>query len=346
MKKLLIVTDTTSKQTNGVVRTLGKTVEILSKEFDVYILNPELEEFKTFSLPFYKEIDVVYNSSKHIKIIDHINPDYIHIATEGSLGLAAKLYCDKKGYNYTTSYHSMFPEFIHDMFKIPINFTYPYFKWFHSKSKNVLVPTNKVKELLETKGFANIVVWRRGVDRKVFNSSYRTRESWYKTKGILCVSRVSKEKGLEDFCKISVPYNYIKILVGDGPHLDTLKSNDEDGKIEFAGKHTGASLSRYYAQADVFIFPSRNDTFGLTQLEAIASGTPVLAYKGTVSDEIINDGVSGYLVDEFTTENINKALQLDRKKVEEESLNWTWEKCTETFKNSLVPKNNVCTNKT
>lgn len=338
MKKLLIVTDTTSKQTNGVVRTLSKTIEHLSKELEVFVINPELEEFKTFSLPFYKEIDVVYNASKHIKIIDYINPDYIHIATEGSLGLAAKLYCDKKGYYYTTSYHSMFPEFVYDMFKIPEKLTYPYFRWFHAKSKNVLVPTNKVKELLESKGFTNIVIWRRGVDRNSFNSSYRTNTNIDNKYIILCVSRISKEKGLDDFCQIPIPDNYVKTLVGDGPYYYELRLNNISEKVYFVGKKLGEDLSWYYANADVFIFPSKNDTFGLTQLEAIASGTPVLAYKRTVSEEIIKDGVSGYLVDEFNIQNINKALQLDRKQVEEESLNWTWEKCTEIFKNNLVLK--------
>lgn len=341
MKKLLIITDTTNKQTNGVVRTLSKTVEILSKDFEVHIVNPE--KFKTFSLPFYKEIDVSLDAFKYVgDFIEVINPDYIHLATEGPVGLAGKLYCDKRRYNYTTSYHSMFPEFIHNMFKIPEKFTYPYFRWFHSKSKNVLVPTNKVKELLESKGFDNIVVWKRGVDRNVFNSSHRNRIKNSLLKVSLCVSRISKEKGLDDFCKIVVPDNYLKFLVGDGPYLEELMKNYS--KICFDGKLTGKSLSEIYANADVFIFPSKNDTFGLTQLEAIASGTPVLAYKGTVSDEIIKDGVSGYLVDEFTIDDINKALQLDRKTVEEESLNWTWEKCTETFKTNLVPKNDLCSN--
>lgn len=337
MKKLLIITDTTNKQTNGVVRTLGKTIEILSKDFEVHIVNPE--KFKTFSLPFYKEIDVSLDAFKYVgDFIEVINPDYIHLATEGPVGFAGKLYCDKKGYNYTTSYHSMFPEFIHNMFRIPEKLTYPYFRWFHSKSKNVLVPTNKTKELLESKGFSNLVVWRRGVDRKIFNSSFRTTPNNPQLSQILCVSRISKEKGLDDFCQIYVTDGYLKVLVGNGPYLEKLIKKYHTEAVAFCGKRTGKDLSETYANAEVFIFPSRNDTFGLTQLEAIASGTPVLAYKGTVSDEIIKDGVSGYLVDEFTLENIYKAMQLDRKKVEEESLNWTWEKCTETFKNSLVEK--------
>jgi len=336
MKKLLIITDTTSKQTNGVVRTLGKTIELLSKEFEVVSITPE--SFKTVPLPFYKEIDISLNSYTIGNYIDNINPDYIHIATEGPVGLAGKLYCDIKGYNYTTSYHSMFPEFIKNMFSVPEGMTYPYFKWFHSNSKNVLVPTKSIKCLLEEKGFKNLVVWRRGVDRKVFNSSHRDRPKNADRKIILCVSRVSKEKGLDDFCKIPVPDGYLKILVGDGPYLKELKEKYRSEAIAFMGKKVGKELSKRYANADVFIFPSKSDTFGLTQLEAIASGTPVLAYNGTVSEEIIRNGKSGYLVDEFNIDAINAALELSRKYVEDESYNWTWKTCTETFSASLVPK--------
>ena len=199
MKKLLIITDTTDKQTNGVVRTLKTTTDILSKDFDVYWINPL--NFNRISLPFYKEIDVSLNVYKIGNKIECINPEYIHIATEGPVGLAGKLYCDKKGYNYTTSYHSMFPEFIQDMFKVPSGLTYPYFRWFHSNSKNILVPTNKIKELLSEKSFKNLVVWKRGVDRKIFNSSHRNRPEDSVLKIILCVSRVSKEKDWMIFAK-------------------------------------------------------------------------------------------------------------------------------------------------
>jgi glycosyltransferase involved in cell wall biosynthesis len=232
----------------------------------------------------------------------------------------------------------MFPEFLNDMFKIPTELTYPYFRWFHSKSKNILVPTNLIKNLLESKGFSTIVVWKRGVDRKLFNSTYRTRTSESHLKIILCVSRISKEKGLDDFCKIPVPDGYLKVLVGDGPYLEELVEKYHSEAVVFAGKRTGKELAETYANADVFIFPSKNDTFGLTQLEAIASGTPVLAYKGTVSEEIIREGKSGYLVEEFGINAINAAMELSRKYVEDESHNWTWKKCTGTFKNNLVLK--------
>lgn len=333
MKKLLIITDTTEKQTNGVVRTLNTTINILKNDFIVECITPD--QFKTISLPLYKEIDISLNVYTIGHRIKKINPDYIHIATEGPVGLAGKLYCDRKGYKYSTSYHSMFPEFLYDMFKIPAKFTYPYFKWFHSKSKNVLVPTNLVKNLLELKGFSNIIVWRRGVDRMVFNSTHRLN---IQHKYILCVSRVSKEKGLDIFCQLEVPDSYTKILVGDGPYLKELKQKYLAENIHFVGKKKGQELSEYYANADAFVFPSKTDTFGLTQLESIASGTPVIAFNGTVSEEIIKHKISGILVDNITIDCIIEVLELARFNVESESLCWTWDKCTETFKNHLVTK--------
>lgn len=334
MKKLLIITDTTDRQTNGVVRTLSKTCEILGQYFHVHKITPEC--FRTVALPFYKEIDITLNAYKIGKKIEDIDPDYIHIATEGPVGLAGKLYCDRKNYRYTTSYHSMFPEFISEMFHLPSRFTYWYFRWFHSNSCKVLVPTQRIKNLLSEKKFQNLVVWNRGVDGELFNPIYREKDK--KLRYILCVSRVSKEKGLDDFCKIVTPEGYCKILVGDGPYLKELKEKYRTENVLFLGKKTGELLSALYASADVFVFPSKNDTFGLTQLEAIASGTPVLAYKNTASDDIIEDGVTGYLVNSFDHASITAALSLSRDNVIAASKKWSWHSCTDIFKNNLVEK--------
>lgn len=173
------------------------------------------------------------------------------------------------------------------------------------------------------------------MDRNSFNSSYKVDTH---LKYILCVSRVSKEKGLDDFCQLTVPEGYTKILVGDGPYLSELKKKYLAENIHFVGKKTGTTLSEYYANASVFVFPSKTDTFGLTQLESISSGTPVIAYRGSVSDEIINNGISGLLVDTIDLESVNTALELSRFDVEYQSLRWSWEECTETFKNNLVQK--------
>lgn len=333
---VLIITDTTTKQTNGVVRTLGKTVELLSKDYKVEIINPEC--FTTRPLAYYPELDVSVDVYKIGGLIANMNPDYVHIATEGPVGLAGKIYCDSKGFHYTTSYHSMFPEFIRDMFKIPTGFTYPYFKWFHARSHNVLIPTDTMKKHLEGKGFKNLVVWRRGVDTSVFNGRHRSRGNTPFTKYVLCVSRVSKEKGLDDFCNMDLPDPYIKVVVGDGPYLPELKRRYESDTMIFLGKKTGVELSEAYADADVFVFPSKTDTFGLTQLEAMASGTPIVAFKGTVSEEIITQSVTGCLVNELNLAAVESALLLDRSTVEKMAANWSWDACTKTFAKSLVAK--------
>jgi len=330
--KILIITDTTSRQTNGVVRTMRSTIDLLLKDYDVRVISPE--DFKTIELPSYREIDIAINTDNIVNLIEDADPEHIHISTEGPVGLAGKRYCDRVGYRYTTSYHSMFPEFIRDMFKIPTWLTYPYFKWFHAKSAAVFVPTDSVKHLLQSKGFKNLVVWRRGVDRNQFNSLHRDRTDDSRLKMVTCVSRVSKEKGLDDFCGLELPENYLKVLVGDGPYLETLMERYPD--VAFTGKKSGIELAAKYANADVFVFPSKTDTFGLTQLEAMASGTPVIAYRGTASDEIIDEGITGLLVDEITIDIIDKAITMNRETVEKSSRRWSWESCTKTFAGNLV----------
>lgn len=318
------------------MRTLGKTVELLSRDYVVEVINPEC--FRTRPLAYYPEIDVSFDVFKISSLVNKIDPDFIHIATEGPVGLAGKIYCDYKGYSYTTSYHSMFPEFIRDMFKIPAGLTYPYFKWFHARSHNVLIPTDTMKKHLEDKGFKNLVVWRRGVDTLMFNSKHRSRGNTPFTKYVLCVSRVSKEKGLDDFCNMDLPDPYIKVVVGDGPYLPELKKRYESDTMFFLGKKTGVELSEAYADADVFVFPSKTDTFGLTQLEAMSSGTPVVAYQGTVSQEIVTEAVTGWLVEELNLAAVQSALTLDRSVVEKMAANWSWDECTKTFAKSLVLK--------
>lgn len=337
-KKIVIITDTTSKQTNGVVRTMNKTMEILEQNFDVYVISPEL--FDTFKIPSYKEIEFAYNTSKLGSLIEKYKPDYIHISTEGPVGLAGKLYCDKKKYNYTTSYHSMFPEFFKDMFGFPAWISYIYFKWFHSKSKSVLVPTETVKDLLESKGFKNINVWSRGVDRTTFNSVHRIDDPKDK-RVVLCVSRVSKEKGLDDFCELSDIYSWkLKdtkfVLVGDGPYLPELKQKYPN--VTFLGKKVGEELSKVYANADLFVFPSKNDTFGLVMLEAISSGTPLLAYDTNGSREIIEHDINGYIVEDLTDIPLEDLYKLNRETVENTSWKWSWETCTKTFIENLIQK--------
>lgn len=241
--------------------------------------------------------------------------DSIHIATEGPLGLFARLYLKE----FTTCYHSKFPEFIEKRFRIPAILIYPYFRWFHRKSKCVLVPTEGMKEFLASKGFKNLKVWTRGVDSSAFYPEPNPSLDY-----IVCVSRVSHEKGLDDFCGIE---GYRKILVGDGPYLDTLKKKYPD--VCFTGMQKGDSLRRAYANASCFVFPSLEDTFGVVLLEAIACGTPLVSYNSHGAISVI-DKDNGIICDNLS-EGVKEAIQLERRKVFESSRLWTWKRATDNF---------------
>jgi glycosyltransferase involved in cell wall biosynthesis len=321
--KICIITDAWKPQVNGVVR----TYENLCKEMKLMgiahvVLNPDLQRFKTIPMPGYNEIKLVINPWRiNVLLNNYIKDGYkFHIATEGPLGLFAKFYLTYNGANYTTSFHTLFPEFIKKRFHIPTVFTYWYFRWFHKNSKSVLVPTLDMKKHLENKKFKNVSIFTRGVDANIFNPTRRKKSGNY----IVCVSRVSKEKGLEDFCKLEGR----KILVGDGPYLNYLKKKYPN--VEYVGIKEGIQLSRIVAEADVFVFPSKADTFGIVILESISCGTPVAAYEQPGPKEVITNGYNGYYGNNLQ-ECVNMCYNIDRNNVYESSKKWTWKRATEQF---------------
>lgn len=337
MKKLLIVTDAWEPQINGVVSTLKNTIQNLSNNFICEVISPQ--RFNTFSLPFYKEIKLSLDVWNIKKQIENSNCTHIHIATEGTLGLATKLYCDKRKYNYTTSYHTNFAEYLHKYFKFPKNVTYNYLKWFHSKSANILVPTNTIKENLENKGFKNITVWSRGVDTNLFNPNRKSIH--YKVPVVLYVGRISKEKGIEDFLNLKLP-GFQKRIVGDGPELNNFKKKYKNKSfITFVGRKTGIELAKEYANAHVFVFPSITDTFGITLLESLASGVPVAAYEDQPGPkEVIKNGVNGFIgknLEECIYDCYYK-INRNKQKIVDSIKNYTWKECTKTFEDNLIRK--------
>lgn len=328
--KIALITDTWDN-VNGVVTTLRATVECLKKRgHDVFVLEPSM--FRTIPVPGYPEVRLSYDVWRVGSIIRDYDPDCIHIATEGPLGIAARWYCKVKSRQipHNTSYHTKFPEYLNIQYGASERLGYFFMKLFHKYSHRVLVTTETMKQELESRGFNNLVVWNRGVDRSVFNPSSRKPNVASKPI-LLCVSRASVEKGLDDFCSINT--NGTKILVGDGPYLSELKKKYPD--VIFTGYKHGESLAHYYANADVFVFPSRTDTFGVVMLEAIACGTPVAAYPVTGPLDIITHGVNGYL-GESLSESIVRCKSLDRNKVEESSIRFSWEACTDVFEQNLV----------
>jgi glycosyltransferase involved in cell wall biosynthesis len=217
------------------------------------------------------------------------------------------------------------------MYHVPESWTWWYLRWFHKNSHRVLVTTESIKQDLLTRGFDNLRVWTRGVDRTIFNSTHRG-ETVAGRPVLLSVGRVSIEKGLDDFCRLDMP-GAIKIVVGDGPYRRELQRRYPD--IHFVGAKRGIDLARYYAQADVFVFASRADTFGVVNIEALACGTPVAAYPVAGPKDIVEPGLTGFLNDHLRLA-VEQCLTLDRADVETASLKWTWAECWRIFEENLI----------
>jgi glycosyltransferase involved in cell wall biosynthesis len=326
MKTILIITDNTQDQVNGVATTFRNLERLASSDdFNIVYLNPD--SFYSVSAPRYPEVKLSFPKGIEKKI-RAANPSYIHIATEGPIGLAAKLWLDKNKWRYNTSYHTKFPEFVKKIYGIPEQFTYAYLRWFHKHSGVVLTTTQTMVNELREHGFSgNILPWTRGVDRDVFYPRTKTSKLT-----LLNVGRVSKEKGLDDFCSLNYP-NAKKIVVGDGPYRQELEAKYPD--VEFAGVKRGDDLAECYANSDVFVFPSREDTFGIVMIEAMACGIPVAAYPVTGPKDVIDQHETGFMDDSLTVA-IDHCLYLDRDRVCEKSKKWSWENCWLIFRDNLV----------
>lgn len=307
--KLIIITDAWHPQVNGVVTTYKNYIENLPAEYSVELIEPS--QFKNFTLPFYKEIKFsfcTFNTMKD-RIFEYRknNPKTIfHIATEGPLGVQAKLVLDKYKLQYTSAYHTNFPQFIDHLLHIPPKYTSWYFRWFHRKSKFVMFSS---KSSLEDLGYNNGIVMEKGYDSH-FSFTSKQESSIIK---LLYVGRVSREKSIEDFCNINIePYyenkTVQKIVVGGGPDLKRLKKLYPN--ISFVGYKFGEELAEYYKNADVFVFPSKTDTYGIVVLESMACGTPVAAYPVTGPIDQIIDGVNGYTDQDLTFATIRCIHQL------------------------------------
>jgi len=328
-KTILVITDNLPEQINGVVTTY-KNLEApaLRDGYRIVYITPG--QFRHFDCPIYNEVKIAFPREMGQKI-EEINPDHIHIATEGPVGLWARAYLTKCGFNYNTAYHTKFPEGLETLLGIPESITWRYIKWFHKHTGKVLTTTDSMVGQLKSKGLqGEIIPWTRGVDRNIFRSSLRNRTD--NDLILLCVSRISKEKNLDKFCKLEY-YGARKILVGDGPYRAELEEQYSD--VEFVGFKTGVELASYYANADVFVFPSRWETFGIVMIESMACGTPVAAYPCQGPLDVVDYGVTGYMKNDLK-EAITQCLKLDRYTVEKGSERWCWEAAWQIFKDNLV----------
>jgi len=328
--RIAIVTDAWHPQVNGVVTTLTRTVAILREAgHEGMVIQPWM--FKTFPCPTYPEIRLsLFPGRKIGKILDAFAPDAIHIATEGFLGWAARSYCRNKGLRFTTSYHTRFPEYIRLRFPIPLRFSYGCMRRFHAGATRTMVVTDELRAELSQYGFGNLTLWSRGVDTEIF-------KPW--SKGFLTdarpiyvfVGRVAVEKNIEDYLKLEL--SGTKYVIGDGPALKEMQKKYPH--VRFTGYKKGVALARHMAAADVFVFPSRTDTFGLVMLEAMACGLPVAAYPVTGPKNIIRQGVTGVLSEDLGKA-VQEALLLDGKECRSFAEKYSWKKCTAQFFSNLA----------
>ncbi|HXQ47090.1 MAG TPA: glycosyltransferase family 1 protein [Caulobacteraceae bacterium] len=337
--RILLATDAWEPQVNGVVRTLTRTVaECREMGHEVEVISPD--QFKTFPLPTYPEIKLAVGAYEPLQEkFKSFEPEAIHIATEGPIGFAARRICLDWKLPFTTSYHTKFPEYVAARLPLPVSAGYAYMRWFHKPSGRLMVATPTMRDELAKHGFRNISPWSRGVDTEVFNPAKRGHPDVYA--GLarpiwLNVGRIAVEKNIESFLDLDLPGT--KVIVGDGPQKAALAAKHPDAV--FPGSKSGEELSAYFAGADVFVFPSLTDTFGMVILEAMASGTPVAAFPAPGPVDIIPNSGAGRLA-ETMTEGLREAclgcLDIDRAAVRAYAERFSWRASADEFVRNLQP---------
>lgn len=287
--RIVVATDAWKPQLNGVVRTLETLGNILSGfGNEVRYITPN--EFKSFPLPSYPEIRLSILPNRRVaKIINDFRPDAIHIATEGPIGRAARRFCKRRGYPFTTSFHTRFPEYASERWAVPISWGYAVLKDFHKDGEAMMVATPGLMDELTERGFTKMKLWARGVDLELFRPGDRAFLDHLTRPIFLYVGRLAVEKSVEDFLKLDLPG--VKLIVGEGPQRADLEEKFKDAV--FVGPKYGDELVKYYQASDVFVFPSRTDTFGLVNVEALACGVPVAAYPVRGPLEILAGAPAG-----------------------------------------------------
>lgn len=334
--RVCVVTDAWSPQVNGVVRTLTEMRrELEAAGHTVFMLTPQL--FSTVPCPTYPEIRLSLTTRGRVgRLIDEFAPEALHIATEGPLGWLARSHALRRGIPFTTAYHTRFPEYIQARIGVPLSVSYAVMRRFHGPAARVMAPTNTVKRDLEAYGFDNVVIWSRGVDVDIFNpapAGDNPRDFLKETRPIfLYVGRVAIEKNVEAFLALDLPGS--KWVVGEGPALAALKKKYP--KTYFAGVFPQHELARFYAAADVFVFPSRTDTFGLVLLEAMACGLPVAAYPVTGPLDVIGDADCGALDQDLRAACL-RALDVPRDRARAHALKFSWREAARQFADHLRP---------
>jgi hypothetical protein len=327
--KIMIVTEAWDPQINGVVRTLKMTTRKLTElGHEVQMLTPD--QFFNIPCPTYPEIQLTITPTYKVrKKIDEFRPDVLHIATEGPLGWAARKVAIQRGWPFSTGFHSRFPEYIHMRVKVPLEWSYNALRNFHNAGVSTMVPTMAMLETLREQGFTKVVHWSRGVNSELFNP-HGERIERGNVPIFLHVGRIAVEKSIEDFLEMDLPGE--KWIAGEGPSRKELQKKYP--QVRWFGWLSGEDLARLYRSADVFVFPSRTDTFGLVMIEAMACGTPVAAYPVTGPIDVVGNSEGGVLREDLRDASL-LALQLDRRKVAEYGARFSWDAATSQFVNAL-----------
>lgn len=328
MKKITIVTDAWYPQVNGVVRSIQNTNQQLER-MGVTVTMVTPQTFRNIPCPTYPEIRLSVATYWQVaREIEASAPEAVHIATEGPLGLLARRWCLKNSVPFSTSYHTRFPEYVAARFPVPIRFMQAFVRWFHNAGNGCMVATASLERELAKLGLRNLLRWSRGIDQSMFAPKPQEDRPFGLPRPIfLTVGRVSVEKNLPAFLDLDLPGS--KIVVGDGPSRADLQRRYPD--VLFTGLKTGKDLAHAYAQADVFVFPSRTDTFGNTILEALASGVPVAAYPVTGPIDILEPGSRAGALNEDLQQACLDALQCSREDARVLARTFTWEAASRQF---------------
>ena len=330
--KIAMVTDAWEPQVNGVVRTLKSTARELQKMGHTVEMTTPLE-FRTLPCPTYPDIRLsLFPGGKVARRLAELDPDAIHIATEGPLGLAARRYALRHDIPFTTAYHTRFPEYVKARIAMPLSWTYAFLRWFHGPARAVMAPTAVVRKDLEAWGFTNVVLWSRGVDLDIFKPGKSNRLNT-DPPIFLYVGRVAVEKNIEAFLELDLPGS--KWVAGAGPALAVIRARFPD--VNFLGVLDQYELAQVYASAQVFVFPSRTDTFGLVLLEAMACGLPVAAYPVTGPLDVLGDSRAGVMHEDLRTACL-AALELKREDAVAHARKFSWRAATEEFLANLHPR--------
>lgn len=332
-QRILFATDAWHPQVNGVVKTLeALTGELASRGIAIEIIHPG--EFRSIPMPSYPEIRLAFARQKSLgRRVRAFAPDHIHLETEGPIGWRMRKYCVERTIPFTTSYHTRFPEYLRARAPVPLSLSYAAFRRFHNAGAGIMVPTASMQAELAARGFSRIMRCSRGVDLRLFNPAATSAIdlSSLHRPIFLSVGRLAPEKNLEAFLALDLPGS--KVVAGDGPDSDKLKKAYPEAT--FLGALDHGELAGIYAQADVFVFPSLTDTFGLVLIEALACGLPIAAFPAPGPQDVIAGSNAGVIGEDLRASAL-AALAMDRAACRAHALNFTWQAVADQFLANIV----------